>query len=224
MVLASVIVTLFVRIGSEHAFSPTVTAMAVAEAARIWAPYGVIIETAGSDSCGSDADDRTVLSVVNATAAVKEARWESPLGAIRFDSNGQPGHQIQVYAAALRNMIDGVSWLGMRPWFWSASLRDEIWGRILGRVLAHEIGHFMLRSPGHQRSGLMRAVHFMDEFANPSGDAFTLNHWDVSRLTAVMARTTAIRSLFAPEPDQLHESRGANGSSSCETVGLLHGA
>ena len=29
---------------------------------------------------------------------------------------------------------------------------------MLGRALAHEIGHYLLRTPGHSKSGLMRAA------------------------------------------------------------------
>jgi hypothetical protein len=46
--------------------------------------------------------------------------------------------------------------------------RDQVWivarrtgvdsSELLGRALAHEIGHLLLRAPGHSRTGLMRAV------------------------------------------------------------------
>ncbi|HLG57828.1 MAG TPA: hypothetical protein VI485_20960 [Vicinamibacterales bacterium] len=46
--------------------------------------------------------------------------------------------------------------------------RDQVWAvarrtgvdssELLGRALAHEIGHLLLRAPGHSRTGLMRAV------------------------------------------------------------------
>ena len=31
------------------------------------------------------------------------------------------------------------------------ALRDRVLGRVTGRALAHEIGHFLLRSSGHSR-------------------------------------------------------------------------
>jgi hypothetical protein len=37
--------------------------------------------------------------------------------------------------------------------------RADLWtGRMLGRALAHEIGHYLLRTPEHTKSGLMRAT------------------------------------------------------------------
>jgi hypothetical protein len=36
-------------------------------------------------------------------------------------------------------------------------------GRVLGRALAHEIGHYLLRSPDHSVTGLMRAQHSIAE-------------------------------------------------------------
>ena len=40
---------------------------------------------------------------------------------------------------------------------WPTILRHVVLGRVLGRALAHEIGHFLLRSRGHSQIGLMRA-------------------------------------------------------------------
>jgi len=38
-------------------------------------------------------------------------------------------------------------------------------GALLGRALAHEVGHLLLRSPGHSPGGLMRAVWTDEELA-----------------------------------------------------------
>ena len=41
---------------------------------------------------------------------------------------------------------------------WLADASGSKRGLLLGRVIAHEVGHLLLRSPDHTRSGLMRAV------------------------------------------------------------------
>ena len=41
---------------------------------------------------------------------------------------------------------------------------------LLGRAMAHEIGHLLLRVPGHNRSGLMRAVWTDAELAQNRRD------------------------------------------------------
>lgn len=51
-----------------------------------------------------------------------------------------------------------------------------------GRVLAHEIGHFLLRIPRHSAFGLMQAHHSANDFASPDKVRFVLAPIDVRRL------------------------------------------
>lgn len=47
--------------------------------------------------------------------------------------------------------------------------------RVLGRAVAHEIGHFLLQSNTHAANGLMRARIDAQEFADPSRISFRLD-------------------------------------------------
>jgi hypothetical protein len=53
--------------------------------------------------------------------------------------------------------------------------RDYRLGVVLGRAVAHEIGHFLLRTDTHATSGLMRATINAREFADVSSRAFGLD-------------------------------------------------
>ena len=48
-------------------------------------------------------------------------------------------------------------------------------GVVLGRAIAHEIGHFLLATVTHANSGLMRATIDAHEFADPGSRAFLLD-------------------------------------------------
>jgi len=61
---------------------------------------------------------------------------------------------------------------------------------LLGRAIAHEIGHLLLRVPGHNRSGLMRAVWTDAELAQNRRDDWSFTDAERLRLQAV-ARLTA---------------------------------
>jgi hypothetical protein len=61
-------------------------------------------------------------------------------------------------------------------------LRDQVFGRVLGRVLAHEIGHYVLRSPRHAVDGLMRSVQLADDLVAPSRHRFALTAPDRAKL------------------------------------------
>jgi hypothetical protein len=72
----------------------------------------------------------------------KESGERRALGYSLFDSNGTSGFAT-VY-------VDRVDWLSRRANYPRAP--------VLGRAIAHEIGHLILRSNAHTESGLMREV------------------------------------------------------------------
>ena len=56
-----------------------------------------------------------------------------------------------------------------------ASLHDDRLGLVLGRAVAHEIGHYLLESRAHTRAGLMRATFVANELLDRSSPAFDLD-------------------------------------------------
>jgi hypothetical protein len=66
-------------------------------------------------------------------------------------------------------------------------LRDEVVARALGRALAHEIGHYLLRSPHHASSGLMQARHKGSALGSPNNRAFVLTRTDRDQLRVALA-------------------------------------
>ena len=61
---------------------------------------------------------------------------------------------------------------GLRP----PRLEERRLGVTLGRALAHEIGHFLLRTKTHARSGLMRSQFDAAEFTDLRDGTFALDH------------------------------------------------
>jgi hypothetical protein len=159
---------------------------AVAEAAGIWAPYRVAIEDARS--CLRTDDDCRVLTVVPVVVPPGAARpggapgWRGALGQIRFAPDGVPESAITVFITDIEQFIAGAplldAFLRLRP----QTLRQELFGRVLGRVLAHEIGHYVLRSPRHAADGLMRSVQFAGDLMSPSRHRFTLTAAEAARV------------------------------------------
>jgi hypothetical protein len=60
-------------------------------------------------------------------------------------------------------------------------MRDRTAGRVIGRVIAHEIGHYVLQTPQHTASGLMRPVQSAEALAGPSRRMFALPAGDAWR-------------------------------------------
>lgn len=87
---------------------------------------------------------------------------ESGLAWIPF-VDGEPLHELTVSMPAIQHLLEHGSWDG-RP-FTSLPPRASalFLQRAIGRTIAHEVGHYLLRSRNHERRGLMRAVFSVDE-------------------------------------------------------------
>jgi hypothetical protein len=92
------------------------------------------------------------------------------LGWIRFNAPDEPERRIHLSRRNTTNLLDAVAGFGKRP----VSERELLVGRALGRTLAHELGHYLLRSKEHTPHGLMRATVAAEDFFSPSRGSFYL--------------------------------------------------
>lgn len=163
------------------ALPPPVVAAAIVEAARLWAPYGVDVRPAPP---GGPAPDAVTLTVVAARpTAADRLRAPGALAAIEFDAGGLPRPEIAVYAGDVRDFIAHARVLGASDAQWPRAMREQILGRAVGRVLAHEIGHYVLATRGHAAHGLMRAAQAPDDLVAPNRRGLGLSEADVARLS-----------------------------------------
>lgn len=164
----------------------------VEEADRIWRPRGVSIVGVDTSKVGHQ-DVRITLTFGSLAAAVhpsagRRGGGTSGLGSIWFDEEGAPGDSVVVDEDAVAARLAGVK-LNNRPLAdWPPSVFDQMMTRALGRVLAHEIGHYLLRSKAHQASGLMRAAFSGDDLAAWARTRFVLDSGTLPRLRANLAR------------------------------------
>ena len=172
--------------------APAARQTLITEAERIWQREQVNIDWARPGSIGEPADSPLRVLVVaqpeRRTAAsarnwpVAELITEATPRAVAIASID--GAQRVVNEATPHQRID-------------ARTRDLQLGLVLGRAVAHEIGHFLLATSTHARSGLMRATVDAREFTAASGDSFRLDRdasrWLRQRRTTALTPLTAIR-------------------------------
>jgi hypothetical protein len=163
---------------------------AVAEAAGLWARYGVAVVQQDPLLLAPESANRSVDSVLTVRIADPDpdtARaWSSPFGSIRFQRDGEPEPTILLhYDTMITRGLRTISLSGAREPQWPGAVRDLVLGRMIGRVVAHEIGHWLLRSRDHSSAGLMRAHQTTDELAAPDRGSFALTPADFARLRAV---------------------------------------
>ena len=74
---------------------------------------------------------------------------------------------------------------------------DHCLGLVLGRAVAHEIGHYLLRTKTHAPRGLMRAAINAQEFADPQSRSFRLDDAARAHLASLAARGPQLESTLA---------------------------
>jgi hypothetical protein len=156
---------------------------AMEEVTRIWAAYGVDIRRANPDDTRWDRALR--LTVVLAD-------YQNPrvvgdvLASISF-TDDSPRPTIVMYPTSIATLVSTTTLLGRNASEWSIDFREFILGRVLGRALAHEIGHFLLRSRQHSQAGLMRAHPPVSDLIDPGRQHFVLSPDEMKRLLWVLS-------------------------------------
>jgi hypothetical protein len=64
---------------------------------------------------------------------------------------------------AIAKMVSGADAFGMPVTKLTRELSDRLLARAIGRVAAHELGHYLLQNAGHQSRGLMRQTYSANE-------------------------------------------------------------
>ena len=152
--------------------APTLPAPArhvlIDEAAAIWARENVAIEWLSPSNVLPPAPNRLrVLVVPRAQPDVDEASVLTVGRLVRPER----GH-----AVAFASMDNAARVLGMAPRRFALLSGDEPrLGLVLGRAVAHEIGHYLLDTATHANVGLMRAVFLPREFVDFGSEAFLLD-------------------------------------------------
>jgi hypothetical protein len=73
---------------------------------------------------------------------------------------------------------------------WPSAIQTLVAARVIGRVAAHEVGHYLLAESGHRSAGLMRAHFDGAELLGPHLGAFAPPHR--ADVEAGLVRATAI--------------------------------
>lgn len=149
-----------VWVGDRRTAAPSILDVAAREASAIWAGAGIRL-TWAHNGPGRRMHPEDILVIVRErlaghTAADLRAGRRRTLGRIIRVSEDRPGRVIEVALPAIVEAIQGESLFNERIASLPAVVRDRVLGRAVGRVAAHEIGHWLF-GRGHAPSGLMRA-------------------------------------------------------------------
>ena len=175
---ATLVLRIVLVFAIPRSIDATVTRDAIAEAAALWAPYELVLERSACPSGGGTPE--LVVEFASATAP----RSPTVLGTVAFGPGGTPEPHVTVFLDEVLRLMAGTRLFGSEAWQWPRRLREQIVGRALGRILAHEIGHYVLSNRQHTQSGLMRSTQRSDELGAPSRAGFRLSAAEAARLRA----------------------------------------
>jgi len=164
-----------VALAFDAGASPALEAALAEEAARVWAPYGIVLDRSqGASPCQSG----TITLQVSVAQRAAPGTNEHSLGSIEFH-DGEPDPRISLYLATAADLISTTR----SDWsHWPVAYRDALLSRVLGRALAHEIGHYILKARDHSKSGLMRAVHPITDLMESGDTDLALSTDDIAVL------------------------------------------
>jgi hypothetical protein len=171
-----------IALSPRRPVSASIRNSVIDEAARVWKRYDIQVDGKVPTAC--DGRSMSLLVVLDRERPKEEG--EGGLGAIRFTPDGSPDSTITLHYDTIAHLATSQPVMGVEPLLWPPRLRDEITARAVGRALAHEIGHYLLRWPHHAKSGLMRGELRASALADPTNNSLVLDDSDRARLALAL--------------------------------------
>lgn len=111
--------------------------------------------------------------------------------------DGTPSPLVTVSADRTRRLLAQGRW-GGRTWDrLPEEVRARLFSRALGRAIAHEVGHFLLRSSSHPPRGLMRARFTVTDLLDGDRRRFRISPGEREVLRARVGQPAAPAPTFA---------------------------
>jgi len=165
-----------VSIDQDGGLSALQLQLAIDEVRKIWSDAGVVVT--------SGRYDEPPRGVARATISLRILLTRPPVadGAeqiLAWVAAGEPGRTAPLLFVSLPAVTETVS--GAKAFDRPVSklthaLRDRLIAQALGRVAAHELGHYLLQHAGHQHHGLMRPRYSANELVGDWLEPFKVPH------------------------------------------------
>ena len=173
----------------------------VSETEEIWKPHGVVF-TWITSAATSDPLPYGVVRILSDKCHVvplclpagRDTGESRPpatrrLGAVVFrDGNATAENTLLLSVDAIAQVVESVKWQNRSFADLPTDTRGYLIGRGLGRVLAHEIAHYLLGWRIHAQAGLMRPQFRADQLVSLSRHEFELSEKQVASLRLRLAQ------------------------------------
>jgi hypothetical protein len=129
------------------------------EVEQAWTPFGVMICWR---TVGHGCEGLAIRLRVFVAERLPTSDGRPVVGRILFYGDS-PGSEISLSLEGGRFLVAHATLGGRKLGEWPASIAERFLPVVMGRALAHELGHFLLASKAHARTGLMAAEFHPDE-------------------------------------------------------------
>jgi hypothetical protein len=181
---------LVVNLSATPNVSPGVVRLAEREVEAIFRPIGVTFIWRN----GGDAPVSLVVEIANEAGPNHDSQY-TPLGWLNF-ANGTPIPKIHIsYTNAERFMEGSREVVGIINLKTRAE-REMLLGRLVGRALAHELGHYLLGTPEHTAKGLLKRSPTATEFFSTDHGAFAIDALERTQIADRLSKPLNLARVF----------------------------
>ncbi|RPI56629.1 MAG: hypothetical protein EHM55_04705 [Acidobacteria bacterium] len=159
-----------VLLTTATALSESARSSMTEEAGAIWREHGVIVDWLPTAAVRTVAPHRLRVLVVDQRPPNPESDRQFSVGELIRPSGSHPVALVSIESA--RRLVSS---LRGRAGYELIAVDERRLGVVLGRALAHEIGHYLLDTHTHARIGLMRPQFSALEFTDPRDGIFALD-------------------------------------------------
>jgi hypothetical protein len=129
--------------------------LAVDEVRKIWSDAHVAV-TSGGYGEPSASDEATISLRILLTLLPVKDDAQRTLGWVTAGANGRSAPLLLISLPAVTEAVLATEAFDMPVKRLPRGLRDRLIAQAIGRVAAHELGHYLLQQAGHHDRGLMR--------------------------------------------------------------------
>jgi hypothetical protein len=161
---------------------------------QVWRPYADVALRAANDTPPPAADDVLTLVITDRRSDAGDG-----LGWIQFDGN-RPSRTIHVSRTEVVRLGEQGRWVGRNIADLAPKAQQIFLRRAMAFAIAHEVGHYLLRSKAHAATGLMRARFTSDELMRAAPGKYRLGAGDQEILRQRMQGYLLARNGVVDDP------------------------
>jgi len=170
--------------------------LAVDEVRKIWSDAHVAV-TSGAYDEPSGPDEATISLRILLTLLPVKDDGQRTLGWVTTGADGRSAPLLLISLPAVTEAVLATEAFDMPVKRLPRGLRDRLIAQAIGRVAAHELGHYLLQHAGHHDRGLMRRRYVATELVGDWLDPFKIG---VAELVVVRQEIAALARLQAVQP------------------------